>query len=101
MAIGMKRADYTGFLRRGNLGEDRRLFGKLGQCDLAHRFDVWAKRDAIHFKPNLAADLADADFVVAGDNLDRDEVRPLRTSTCAGPISQNALNWWKSAFAMR
>src|SRR5450631_844854 len=42
MAPGMKGADHTGFLRRGELGEDSCLFGKLGQRALARSFNVWA-----------------------------------------------------------
>ena len=39
---------------------------------VVHRFDFGAKHDAIDFESNLAANLAGDDFIVAGENLDRD-----------------------------
>ena len=47
MALGVKRADDAGLLRRRDLGEDRHRFGELGQSVVAHLFDFGAKHDAV------------------------------------------------------
>ena len=54
-----------------SLGEDRNQFSKIGQSGGARVFDLGAKDDAVHFKPNLAANLASNDIIVAGEDLDR------------------------------
>ena len=72
MAPRVKRANDTGFLRRGKLGENARRFGKLGQSIVVHLLDFGAEHDTADFESNLAANLARDDFIVARQNLDRD-----------------------------
>ena len=86
VAARWQRRDDRRLLRRRKLGEHRWRLDELGELRVAQRLDVAAENDALDRQPDLAADLAGDDLVVAGENLDLDAVRGQRRDRRAGAL---------------
>jgi hypothetical protein len=70
MSRQMQGFDDSGLLRRRHLGADRDGFEALRQFLVSQFVYLTTEKDIVGQNPNLAADLASDDIVVAGENFD-------------------------------
>ncbi len=71
MLARLQRRDDARLLLRGDLGEHVGALGGSGQLGIAHRLHLAPQQKPGDLQPDVPADLAGDEIVVAGDDLHR------------------------------